>query len=296
MIRTTLVSLSAALALTACVADDGDDTLASVDFDLKVADCAALPAPFSQNGCPNPATMTNDQKKAQCRAVKTAALAKATNKDCSDGWIFGPNTELEKCLGTATGKKLCKLSANDPGPGHAAWPAGDGWSQCLNDWVVYCTDNFPAEMGIGAAAPVCFVPSTDFDRLPANSVTGREVCQRVKDGALPGKCDADICKPKPKARVVPKKRTLACTTTPTTDADPTLTDTPLSTAPINAHVATTDAPTETCVETWVEEACAPNGDDCVAECEPCADDDTDPACIDEDACYQAIEVAAVDAL
>jgi hypothetical protein len=276
--------------VTACTAVDDPATLSTSVLDMTAADCVGLPAPFSQNGCPSPATMTAAQKRAKCTAVKTVALAKADNADCADGWIFGPNTELTKCLASAKDKKLCKLSANDAGPGHAAWPAGDGWSQCLNDWVVYCTDNYPAQMGIGASAPVCFVDALEYDDLPVNSVTGREVCQRLSGGDLPDKCDAKLCKPKARARKKTKRLVSTCSPTPvvvaTAEAEA---DGPVDSAP-RVAIATIDESLEVCSASWVEEACVPDGVACVEECEPCADDDLDPTC-EEGAC--SLEPVAV---
>lgn len=180
-----------------------DDTLLLDEQvgELEVSDCAALPSPFSQAGCPKPSSLTDAQRKQKCAQVKSVALndyKKQLGKDpdCSDGWVFGPDNLLKDCI-EDSGKKLCKLAATNPPSGKQGWPATNHYSQCLNDWVVYCTDTYPDTMGI--RGDVCFVDELDYDRLPPDSATAREVCQRLEGNPkrFPDKCSPDLCDPPP---------------------------------------------------------------------------------------------------
>jgi len=283
--NTLLISWISWIGLAGCASDD-DLQPTNVVEDLTADECTKLNTdspPFSGPGCPKPAKMNDRQKQAQCRAVKKVALKKSTNTDCSDGWVFGPEDMQRTCIGAATDKHICMLDAEDPGPDHEAWPKGDGYSSCMQDWIVFCTDNFPAEMGITKTGEVCFLPGIDFGRLPVTSATGREVCQRMKGGELPGKCTDELCKPKPKpmpmrARPVRKQKQVSCTTT----------------SPSTAGLAFAGADaTSTCTETWVEGACVPDGIDCVETCEACAVGDSDPSCEDEDVCLAALATVSL---
>jgi hypothetical protein len=215
--------------------------------ELTAADCEGMKKPMTQTGCPNQIDMTDAARKAKCAEVKTVALnnfeAKLGKKpDCSDGWIFGPDNLNTDCI-QKSGKKICKLTAKDPvAPG---WPKNDTWSQCLNDWVVYCTEKFPADMGI--KGPVCFHKDIKWDLLPADKVTAREACQRMTNGKFGPMCDDNFCKtptptPSPTASATPKPSTP--TPTPTASATPkpsTPTPTPIASATPSPTV--TPAPT-----------------------------------------------------
>jgi hypothetical protein len=184
-------------------------TLAEQEGDMTIADCDAQPSPFTQSGCPKPTDYSEDDRKKKCEEVKGVALNDYQKQfgeapDCSDGWIFGPNALLTDCIKNSD-KNLCKLSATNPKRGTPGWPATNNYSQCLNDWVVYCTDTYPDTMGV--EGDVCFVDELDYDKLPPGGPTAREVCQRLvgdkPNQQFPPKCDPDLCGPDPTSEPSP---------------------------------------------------------------------------------------------
>jgi hypothetical protein len=272
-----LFAAAAAAALSACSGEKAPEPGETVE-ELTVKDCDGMPAPFSKAGCTAPTGMTDKQKKDKCTEVKGIALKDFKAKigkdpDCSEGWIFGPNMMLTDCI-KDSGKNLCKLTALDTtGPTDAGWPTNDHYSQCLNDWVVYCTDSFPAEMGVKAdpKGQVCFLNGLDYDKLPATSITAREVCQRLKPGTpktFPDKCPDTMCKQKMKPAT--KKGKSTCATSVSSDA----------------LVSATPVP---CDDTSECTACDPATDpDCTYDvscgCEMCAPGDTNPMCSEDLEC------------
>jgi hypothetical protein len=257
---------------------DRDPNVSTVVDDLTLKDCEAMAAPFTTPAsCPKPADLDDAGRKAKCAAVKKVALNDFKTKvgkdpDCSEGWVFGPDTLLGKCI-KDSGKNLCKLTATSPTGTDKGWPDSDNYSTCLNDWVVYCTDSFPAEMGIKAEpkGQVCFHKDLDYDKLPAGSVTAREVCQRLKDGrpkTFPDKCPDELCKPKMKPATKKQDKSSCAASSGA------------------SLVAATPAP---CDGAWTCAACDPETDpDCAYDvscgCEMCAAESTDPECSEDLAC------------
>jgi hypothetical protein len=289
-----------------CYAQDDDQpNVETFESDLTIAECDKLNTDKPAFGtCPDThkwEKLDPDARKKMCASVKDAALKNATNKDCSDGWLFGPNTKpafmLDTCIKAATDRKQCRLDAptadNDK---HKPYPTGDGHSECLNDLVVKCTDEHPEQMGIKPTGAVCFIPGIDLVKLPVGSWTGREVCQRItgKDPKreLPKLCSDEVCKPKPKAKIETKKKELVCAPEPTPSPTPypTPSPTPYPTPSPTPYPTPTPALTATavCHVEWVPADCTPDGEDCIAECTACEVGDEDPACIDEEACLEAI--------
>ncbi len=294
-----LVLATALSFASACYSDDDDQSdIATTSSDVTIADCDALNKASPAFGSCSTDAYKWDKldaagQKKMCATVRDAALSNATNKDCSDGWLFGPNkptTLLDDCIKGGGDRKQCRLDAPQPdNDKHKGWPAGDGHSECLNDWVVKCTDSYPAEMGIKANGAVCFVPGIDLTRLPASSWTGREMCQRLvgpdKAKQFPKLCDASVCKPKPKAKVEKKGKNLVCAPAPTPDPTPTPTTT---TARTLTPTSSATGVAVTCYEEWLPSDCTPDGVSCIEECTACAEGDTDPACVPEDECVQSI--------
>lgn len=156
----------------------------SQDFDITLADCENISDPFSGPGCSKPATMTEAQIIAKCEQVAEVAFSQyPDNKDCSGGVVLGPGPVIGACTGNDDDR--CRLNASN---GPNKWPAGNDYSECLNDWFVYCGNNQPGTLGIGENNSMCFA---DFDegRVDAGSATGRELCQNLESGSFPDPCD-----------------------------------------------------------------------------------------------------------
>jgi hypothetical protein len=228
--RPMLLALALAPA-AACFTSSDDVELGEELEELTTAQCADIkPKPFPQSqSCPNPAAMTDNAKKTKCEEVKALGLKDFKDKfgrdpDCSGGIVFGPSGLIDPCVQNDT--DICRLKApNPPDEDTAGWPTNPYWSECLNDWWVYCSFEQKGTMGVGGTGEVCFAPGINIADLAPDKVTSRELCQRRTGGGdFPGSC-TNLCPtptPTPTATVTPMP-TVTPTASPEPEPEPTTT-------------------------------------------------------------------------
>jgi hypothetical protein len=239
--------------LAACLATGDDISLGDLPQELTTAQCADIrPKLYPQSqSCPNPTGMSDNARKTKCREVKELGLKDFKDKfkrdpTCKGGVVFGPSGLIDPCV--AKNPDICRLKApNPPDATTPGWPTNPYWSECLNDWWVYCSFEQKETMGVEAGGEVCFAPGINIGDLEPDKVTSRELCQRrTGAGEFPAPCPNLCPTPTPSPSPSPSPTgSPAPSPSGTPSPSPSSTPSPTATATPSPTATATPSPTAT---------------------------------------------------